>query len=43
MRRCHAMVRRVASWMGESAVAMLLAVCAIALSMPVTTVEAALR
>jgi hypothetical protein len=42
-RRCHAMVRRVASWMGESAVAMLLAVCAIALSMPVTTVEAALR
>jgi hypothetical protein len=37
------MVRRVASWMGESAVAMLLAVGAIALSMPVTTVEAALR
>jgi hypothetical protein len=37
------MIRRAASWMGETAVAMLLALCVVALSMPVTTVEAALR
>jgi hypothetical protein len=37
------MVRRIASWMGETAVAMLLAITVIAVSMPITTVEAALR
>ncbi len=37
------MIRRAASWMGETAVAMLLALTVIAVSMPVTTVEAALR
>ena len=30
------MIRRAAWWMGETAVAMLLALCVVALSMPVT-------
>jgi hypothetical protein len=29
------MIRRAASWMGETAVAMLLALCVVAMSMPV--------
>ncbi len=37
------MIRRAAAWMGETAVAMLLALVVIAISMPVTPVEAALR
>ncbi len=37
------MIRRAASWLGETAVALLLALTVVAVSMPVTTVEAALR
>ena len=37
------MLRRIAFWMGETAVAMVLVITTLALTMPVTTVEAALR
>lgn len=37
------MVRRAAAWMGETAVAMFLALVVVAISLPVTPVEAALR
>jgi hypothetical protein len=37
------MIRRAASWLGESAVAMILALTVLVVSMPVTPVEAALR
>jgi hypothetical protein len=37
------MIRRAATWMGETAVAMLLALTVIAISMPVTQVQAAIH
>jgi hypothetical protein len=37
------MLRRIANWMGETAVALVLVVVTLALTMPVTPVEAAFR
>jgi hypothetical protein len=37
------MVRRMVTWMGEAAVALVLVIATLALTMPVTPVEAAFR
>jgi hypothetical protein len=37
------MVRRIANWMGETAVALVLVIATLALTMPVTPVEAVFR
>jgi hypothetical protein len=37
------MMRRIATWMGETAVAMILVIATLALTMPVTPVVAAFR
>lgn len=37
------MIRRAAAWTGETALAMFLALVVVAISMPVTPVQAALR